>query len=99
MIITLLSAPPNLSSFLFISGSKLYREEDDPVLRSKYRTECWLEQCIYEDRICAPEEQVSFVPLAIGIPISGWKFHFLLGYLLTYIISRRRKDNDVFVRV
>jgi hypothetical protein len=50
---------------------------------------------------CAPEEQVSFVPLAIGIPISGWRFPFLLGYLLTDIISiiSRRRNNNVFVRV
>ena len=67
--ITLHSALSNPSSF--DSGSKLYREEDDPILRAKYRTECWLEQCIYEDRICAAEDHVSFVPLAIDIPISG----------------------------
>ena len=63
------------------SGSKLYREEDNPILRSKYRTECWLEQCIYEERICAAEDHVSFVPLAIDIPISGWRIPLLLGYL------------------
>ncbi|KAF8813526.1 hypothetical protein BYT27DRAFT_7131662 [Phlegmacium glaucopus] len=54
-----------------VSGSKLYREEDDPLLRAKYRTECWLEQCIYEDRICAAEDHVSFIPLAVDIPIPG----------------------------
>ena len=71
---------------LVISGSKLYREEDNPILQTKYRTECWLEQCIYEERICAAEDHVSFVPLAIDIPISGWRLPlFLLGYFLTYI--------------
>ena len=83
------------------SGSKLYREEDNPILRSKYRTECWLEQCIYEERICAAEDHVSFVPLAIDIPISGWRIPLLLGYLfgLYVVVSRRRKDNNVSVRV
>jgi DNA replication regulator DPB11 len=45
--------------------------EEDEALRRKYRTDCWLEQCIYEDRICAPEEQVAFVPLGIDIPVPG----------------------------
>lgn len=45
--------------------------EEDEALRRKYRTDCWLEQCIYEDRICAPEEQVAFVPLGVEIPVQG----------------------------
>ncbi|KAF8193425.1 hypothetical protein BJ912DRAFT_241190 [Pholiota molesta] len=52
-----------------VTGSKFYRMEEDEALRRKYRTDCWLEQCIYEDRICAPEEQVAFVPLGIDIPV------------------------------
>ncbi|KAF8963182.1 twin BRCT domain-containing protein [Flammula alnicola] len=43
-------------------------DEDVDFIIAKYRTECWLEQCIYEDRICAPEEQVSFVPLLSRYP-------------------------------
>ncbi|KDR78628.1 hypothetical protein GALMADRAFT_223890 [Galerina marginata CBS 339.88] len=54
-----------------VSGSKIYRDEDDDSLRAKYRTECWLEQCMFEDRICGPEEQISYVPLGIQIPVSG----------------------------
>ncbi|KXN83795.1 S-M checkpoint control protein rad4 [Leucoagaricus sp. SymC.cos] len=54
-----------------VSGSKLYREETDPVLHSKYRTECWLERCIFEDRICPPDQDISFLPLAIQIPVPG----------------------------
>ena len=55
----------------FPSGSKLYREEADESLRTKYRTECWLERCIFEDRICSPEEHVAFVPLGIQTPVPG----------------------------
>ena len=53
------------------SGSKLYREEADESLRTKYRTECWLERCIFEDRICSPVEHVTFVPLGIPTPVPG----------------------------
>ncbi|KAF9450451.1 hypothetical protein P691DRAFT_725915 [Macrolepiota fuliginosa MF-IS2] len=52
-----------------VSGSKLYREEADPNLRSKYRTECWLERCIFEDQVCPPDKDISFIPLAIEVPI------------------------------
>ncbi|KAJ3570667.1 hypothetical protein NP233_g4252 [Leucocoprinus birnbaumii] len=54
-----------------VSGSKLYREETDSVLRSKYRTECWLERCMFEDRVCPPDQDLSFVPLGIETPIPG----------------------------
>ncbi|KAF9007398.1 hypothetical protein BDQ17DRAFT_1237797 [Cyathus striatus] len=54
-----------------VSGSKLYRAELDPSLKLKYRTECWLERCIFEDRVCPPEDHISFVPLGIEMPIRG----------------------------
>ncbi|KAI5983424.1 hypothetical protein EDD15DRAFT_2316516 [Pisolithus albus] len=54
-----------------ISGSKLYRDEPDEVERKKYRTECWLEHSVFFERICTPEENISFTPLAISIPIPG----------------------------
>ena len=53
------------------SGSKLYREESDDLEKVKYRTECWLERCMFEERICPPEEHVSFMPLDINTPLSG----------------------------
>ncbi len=56
---------------LHYRGSKIYRMEEDESLRRKYRTDCWLEQCIYEERICAPDEQVSFIPLDITLPVAG----------------------------
>ncbi|KAF8151040.1 hypothetical protein B0H34DRAFT_160966 [Crassisporium funariophilum] len=54
-----------------VSGSKLYKAEESETMRTKYRTECWLEQCIYEERLCAAAEHVSHVPLGISIPIPG----------------------------
>lgn len=56
---------------LLHSGSALFRREGDEDTRAKYRTECWLERCMFEERICAPEEHVAFAPLAVEAPISG----------------------------
>ncbi|KAI0363605.1 hypothetical protein BV20DRAFT_1031089 [Pilatotrama ljubarskyi] len=54
-----------------VSGSAIFRREADETLRAKYRTECWLERCIFEERVCASGEHVAFVPLAIEAPILG----------------------------
>ncbi|GBE88429.1 hypothetical protein SCP_1302440 [Sparassis crispa] len=54
-----------------ISGSSLYRAEGDERVRHKYRTECWLERCIFQERVCEPTEHVSFSPLKIRTPIDG----------------------------
>ncbi|GJE85651.1 BRCT domain-containing protein [Phanerochaete sordida] len=62
-----------------VSGSKLYREEHDPVERAKYRTECWLERCLFEERICPPEDHVSFTPIPVPIPIDGTE-HISLSF-------------------
>ncbi|KAH8118085.1 hypothetical protein DFH11DRAFT_1851073 [Phellopilus nigrolimitatus] len=53
------------------SGSIFYQNEQSEGQRKKYRTECWVEQCIFEERICASEEHLAFVPLRIPTPISG----------------------------
>ena len=53
------------------SGSNFFRQEADEDERKKYRTECWLERCIYDERICSPDEHVSFLPLSIPIPVDG----------------------------
>lgn len=66
-----------------ISGSKLYREEHDKSLRIKYRTECWLERCIFEDRICPPEDHITFCPLSIETPVPGLSRTFASRIRLT----------------
>ena len=53
------------------SGSKLFRDEFDDHARSKYRTECWLEHSVFHERICEPNENVSFTPLTIATPVPG----------------------------
>ncbi|KAK0202902.1 hypothetical protein DFS33DRAFT_940575 [Desarmillaria ectypa] len=52
-----------------VSGSKFFRSEMDPEQRKKYRTECWLERSIFEERLCDPEAHVSFSPLGIEVPL------------------------------
>ncbi|KAI0695513.1 hypothetical protein C8T65DRAFT_698690 [Cerioporus squamosus] len=52
-----------------VSGSNIFRQEADEEERAKYRTECWLERCMFEERICAPEEHVAFTPLKVEVPV------------------------------
>ncbi|KAG7444267.1 uncharacterized protein BT62DRAFT_951949, partial [Guyanagaster necrorhizus] len=52
-----------------VSGSKFFRSEMDLEQRMKYRTECWLERSIFEERLCDPEAHVSFSPLGIEVPL------------------------------
>jgi len=56
----------------------MYREEHDEALRVKYRTECWLERCIFEERLCPPADHVTFLPLGIEIPLPGTFYEVIL---------------------
>jgi len=38
---------------------------------SKFRTECWLERCLFEKRVCSLEENVTYAPLLISSPPEG----------------------------
>ncbi|KAF7313345.1 hypothetical protein HMN09_00490100 [Mycena chlorophos] len=49
-------------------GSNLYQRETSE-LRPRYRTECWLEQCLALERICAPDDHFTFLPLSIALPV------------------------------
>lgn len=70
------------------SGSKLFRDELDPHERAKYRTECWLERCIFEERICSPDEHVSFAPIPVPTPVDGACFH-MPAFTTTLLTTRR----------
>ncbi|KAG5641864.1 hypothetical protein DXG03_004088 [Asterophora parasitica] len=54
-----------------VSGSKLYREEPEESQRLKYRTECWLERCVFSEAVCPRDEHVTFSPLAVQPPVAG----------------------------
>ncbi|KAH0833426.1 hypothetical protein J3R83DRAFT_12539 [Lanmaoa asiatica] len=62
---------PSFIIVRLISGSKLYRDEFDDYARTKYRTECWLEHSVFHERICESDENVSFTPLMITMPVPG----------------------------
>jgi DNA replication regulator DPB11 len=62
---------PLVHSPFSCSGSALYRAESCPLARARYRTECWLERCLFADFLCAPDVHVSFVPLGVRLPIPG----------------------------
>ncbi|KAJ6473241.1 hypothetical protein C8R45DRAFT_409750 [Mycena sanguinolenta] len=54
-----------------VSGSALFAAEPCAAARTQYRTECWLERCLFVDRLCAPEEHPTFVPLGVDLPVAG----------------------------
>jgi DNA replication regulator DPB11 len=49
------------------SGSALFQAEPDAARRAKYRTECWLERCVFAGEVCGADAHPAFVPL----PVSG----------------------------
>lgn len=53
------------------SGSNIFRQEADEEDRGKYRTECWLERCMFEERLLGPEEHIAYTPLKAEMPITG----------------------------
>ncbi|EMD33540.1 hypothetical protein CERSUDRAFT_160532 [Gelatoporia subvermispora B] len=53
------------------SDSDIYREEPNEAIRERFRTECWLESCITQERICALDEHIAFRPLRIETPVPG----------------------------
>ncbi|KAF4571183.1 hypothetical protein EYR36_008512 [Pleurotus pulmonarius] len=54
-----------------VSGSKYYHDEISRTERQKYRTECWLERCMFEERIVSPSENITFAPLELQQSITG----------------------------
>ncbi|KAJ7123099.1 hypothetical protein C8R44DRAFT_919020 [Mycena epipterygia] len=54
-----------------VGGSALYLAESSLAMRTRYRTECWIERCLFVDRLCEPEAHASFVPLGVGLPVPG----------------------------
>ncbi|KAL0945523.1 hypothetical protein HGRIS_001005 [Hohenbuehelia grisea] len=63
-----------------VSGGKFFNQEPSKTERLKYRTECWLERCIFEERIVLPHENITFVPLGpVDYPIPGAD-RVVLGY-------------------
>ncbi|KAJ7766878.1 hypothetical protein B0H16DRAFT_374721 [Mycena metata] len=54
-----------------VSGSSLFLADPSPTSRARYRTECWLEQCLFTDVLVPPEAHCSFLPLGVKGPLDG----------------------------
>lgn len=76
------SPPP---SFTFLKqltmtfrSCKFLSEESRASEREKFRTECWLEQCIFEERICEKDENPAYQPLRSDQTIEGKGMQYVL---------------------
>uniref|UniRef100_A0A0W0FKY3 BRCT domain-containing protein n=1 Tax=Moniliophthora roreri TaxID=221103 RepID=A0A0W0FKY3_MONRR len=57
-----------------VSGSPLFRtllETASTSYLAKFRTECWLEKCLYGERIYEADEHVSYTPVSVRCPVGG----------------------------
>ncbi|KAJ3847109.1 hypothetical protein EV368DRAFT_51751 [Lentinula lateritia] len=52
-----------------VSGSSIFASIQSPFNRDKFRTECWLEKCLYEEKLCSPDDHVTFTPVGVRCPI------------------------------
>ncbi|KAJ4496321.1 hypothetical protein C8J55DRAFT_484199 [Lentinula edodes] len=52
-----------------VSGSSIFASIQSPFNRDKFRTECWLEKCLYEEKLCSPDNHVTFTPVSVRCPI------------------------------
>ena len=48
---------------MLANSSQLYQLESDEREREKYRTECWLEACLHEERLCS--ERIAYKDQAV----------------------------------
>ena len=53
------------------SGTEQMSQEAPQDEHHKFRTECWVERCIFESRICEVDENVTFRPLSVPTPLAG----------------------------
>ena len=63
------SAVNNPYYLTFVSGTPHYLSSKSETSKLMFRTECWIEQCIYEERLCTRDEHPAFKPLDIKVPI------------------------------
>ncbi|EUC57078.1 aminotransferase, putative [Rhizoctonia solani AG-3 Rhs1AP] len=66
-----LSILPEADFYIVRLASESAKQASKSDSYHKFRTDCWVEHCIFEDRLCSPEENVTFAPLKIELPISG----------------------------
>ncbi|KAH7341527.1 hypothetical protein B0J17DRAFT_714695 [Rhizoctonia solani] len=63
--------PPEVDFYIVRLASESAKQASKLDSYHKFRTDCWVEHCIFEDRLCLPEENVTFAPLKIEFPVPG----------------------------
>jgi DNA replication regulator DPB11 len=53
-----------------ISAAPFFRDASRQD-KARFRTECWVEQCLFEGRIADPEENIVYSPLRTKVPVEG----------------------------
>lgn len=69
------------------SGGLFWKDEEDESERAKFRTDCWIERCIYAEKICDPNEHITFTPLSIDIPVEGMSLPISIDRLVQSILK------------
>ncbi|KAH7108395.1 hypothetical protein BKA62DRAFT_824589 [Auriculariales sp. MPI-PUGE-AT-0066] len=52
-------------------SAKLWQKNRSEQVRSRMRTECWVEKCLHDERVCAADEHDTFTPLQVNVPLAG----------------------------
>ncbi|CAE6409609.1 unnamed protein product [Rhizoctonia solani] len=68
------SLPPEADFYIVRLASESAKQASKLDSYHKFRTDCWVEHCIFEDRLCSPEENVTYAPLKIELPVPGAEF-------------------------
>ncbi|CCO29651.1 putative aminotransferase C660.12c [Rhizoctonia solani AG-1 IB] len=63
--------PPEADFYIVRLASESAKQASKLDSYHKFRTDCWVEHCIFEDRLCSPEENVTYAPLKIELPVLG----------------------------
>lgn len=69
------------------SGAEEMKKEAPQNEHHKFRTECWVERCIFESRICDVDENVTFQPLKVPTPLAGTASYVPCSIWITSVIG------------
>ncbi|ELU40634.1 PTCB-BRCT domain-containing protein [Rhizoctonia solani AG-1 IA] len=63
--------PPEADFYIVRLASESAKQANKLDSYHKFRTDCWVEHCIFEDRLCSPEENITYAPLKVELPVPG----------------------------
>lgn len=67
----MLSLLPFIKTFFHLASGNKFLDKFNLTERLRFRTECWVERSISEERMCAADEHIAFTPLNITTPVEG----------------------------